>query len=77
MSNILKYFSQQLWFTIHPHTLLISSMSISSVLSDIKAEDAHVKGGKKGKGKKDKKKLPVETFGKKKPKLDELKVQNS
>ncbi|XP_037550766.1 otoferlin [Nematolebias whitei] len=41
---------------------------------DIKPEDAPAKGGKKGKGKKDKKKLPVETFGKKKPKLDELKV---
>lgn len=41
--------------------------------SDIKPDDFPVKGTKKGKGKKEKKKTP-DSFERKKPKLDELKV---
>lgn len=43
---------------------------------EIKADDAPVKGPKRGKGKKDKKRLAVDPFEKKKPKLDELKVED-
>ncbi|KAK5623686.1 hypothetical protein CRENBAI_008292 [Crenichthys baileyi] len=41
---------------------------------EIKADDSPVKGHKRGKGKKDKKRPAVDTFERKKPKLDELKV---
>ncbi|MEQ2307824.1 hypothetical protein AMECASPLE_022125 [Ameca splendens] len=41
---------------------------------EIKADDSPVKGHKRGKGKKDKKRSTVDTFERKKPKLDELKV---
>lgn len=65
------------------YALLHSSIFISPVAvvftalySDIKSEDSPVKS-KKGKGKKDKKKMTVDPVGKKKPKLDELKVLNS
>uniref|UniRef100_A0A672HCY4 Otoferlin b n=1 Tax=Salarias fasciatus TaxID=181472 RepID=A0A672HCY4_SALFA len=41
---------------------------------NIKPDDSPVKGTKRGKGKKEKKKLAADPFEKKKPKLDELKV---
>lgn len=44
---------------------------------EIKPDDSPVKGPKRGKGKKDKKKHTIDPFEKKKPKLDELKVEET
>lgn len=50
------------------------SVLTAKLYSDIKPDDSSVKGTKRGKGKKEKKKLAVDPLEKKKPKLDELKV---
>uniref|UniRef100_A0A3B3D4A8 Otoferlin b n=1 Tax=Oryzias melastigma TaxID=30732 RepID=A0A3B3D4A8_ORYME len=53
---------------------LTESRSHAFVSSDIKPDDGPVKSNRKGKTKKDKKKAGFDAFGRKKPKLDELKV---
>lgn len=59
----------------HP-TPPLHSVLTANLYSDIKPDDSPVKGTKRGKGKKEKKKL-ADPFEKKKPKLDELKVLDS
>lgn len=64
--------------TLPPHSLPPNptpppSTLYANLCSDIKPDDSPVKGTKKGKGKKEKRKTP-EPLDKKKPKLDELKV---
>lgn len=49
------------------------SLLTANLYSDIKPDDSPVKGTKRGKSKKEKKKV-ADPFEKKKPKLDELKV---
>eukprot|EP00064_Thunnus_orientalis_P012952 superscaffoldBa00002049_g12988 len=52
----------------------LHSILTANLYSDIKPDDSPVKGTKRGKGKKDKKRPVLDPAGKRKPKLDELKV---
>lgn len=63
-------------FVLSSHVPLFdsSSLLVAKLYSEIKPDDSRVKGTKKGKAKK--KKSTVDPFEKKKPKLDELKVQS-